>query len=208
MKKVLFLLYVVLTGFINIYGQWNPNGNNSSLGSLKLGDFSSHDLGNLESFYKTMTQGGGGYFSSASSPVVTIAKLKADLSGRESWVDIAVAGSNGAFSRIAKTKDIVFRGAGGNMVFSNEGGGDYIFGIGAWSNHNEGMRFTRTGRLGIGTTNPQEALHVNGAVRGNIANGALRVQSADGYLDLGAQNANWAHIYTCLLYTSPSPRDA
>src|SRR5581483_10955491 len=50
------------------------------------------------------------------------------------------------------------------------------------------------GKLGIGTV-PQEALHVNGNIRGNIS-GALRINSGNGYIDVGAQNPSWAHIYT------------
>lgn len=52
-----------------------------------------------------------------------------------------------------------------------------------------------SGNVGIGTTIPKEKLHVNGHVRGNI-NGALRISTGNGYLDLGPQNTNWAHIYT------------
>lgn len=52
------------------------------------------------------------------------------------------------------------------------------------------------GRVGIDITNPQETLHLNGSIRGNIGTGALRVKSSSGYLDLGSQNSSWAHIYT------------
>lgn len=50
--------------------------------------------------------------------------------------------------------------------------------------------------FGIGTTDPKEKLHVNGSVRGHIGTGALRVQTSTGYIDVGAQNSSWAHIYT------------
>lgn len=50
--------------------------------------------------------------------------------------------------------------------------------------------------VGIGTDNPLQKLHIDGAIRGNGTGGALRVQTAYGYLDLGAQDANYAHINT------------
>lgn len=61
---------------------------------------------------------------------------------------------------------------------------------------NERMRINVNGNVGIGTTAPGEKLHVNGSIRGNISGGALRVKSSHGYIDVGAQNTSWAHIYT------------
>lgn len=52
------------------------------------------------------------------------------------------------------------------------------------------------GYLGIGTSSPQESLHINGNVRGNSNGGALRVNTQSGYLDLGSMNGGFAHIYT------------
>lgn len=49
--------------------------------------------------------------------------------------------------------------------------------------------------VGIGTTNPLEKLHIDGAVRGNQA-GALRISTGTGYLDLGPKNATWSHLET------------
>lgn len=54
-----------------------------------------------------------------------------------------------------------------------------------------------TSNVGIGTDAPQEKLHINGNVRGNLANGALRLKFNDGStMDLGAQNSGSCHIYT------------
>jgi len=51
------------------------------------------------------------------------------------------------------------------------------------------------GRVGIGTATPGTALEVAGSVRGNIS-GALRIDSGYGTIDIGAQNASWAHLET------------
>lgn len=54
---------------------------------------------------------------------------------------------------------------------------------------------TSNGNVGVGTANPQTTLHVNGDVRGNQS-GALRINSGNGYIDVGPRNTGWAHIYT------------
>ncbi|QXP58410.1 hypothetical protein [Olleya sp. HaHaR_3_96] len=52
------------------------------------------------------------------------------------------------------------------------------------------------GSLGIGTESPAESLHIMGNIRGNALGGALRIKTSSGYIDVGAQNGSWAHIYT------------
>ncbi len=52
------------------------------------------------------------------------------------------------------------------------------------------------GNVGIGISNPQEILHINGSIRGNGTSGSLRVKTASGYIDIGPKNASYAHIYT------------
>ncbi|MBG6130523.1 hypothetical protein IWQ47_001394 [Aquimarina sp. EL_43] len=52
------------------------------------------------------------------------------------------------------------------------------------------------GYMGIGISNPQTRLHINGSIRGNLAGGALRVNGTYGYIDIGPLNSSWAHIYT------------
>ena len=52
-----------------------------------------------------------------------------------------------------------------------------------------------SGKVGIGIISPAVKLHVNGAVRGN-QNGALRISTGSGYVDIGPKNTNWSHFYT------------
>lgn len=59
-----------------------------------------------------------------------------------------------------------------------------------------GVYVNTKGNVGIGTIKPEETLHVNGYVRGNLTNGALKIKTQSGYLDLGPQNSSFAHIYT------------
>lgn len=55
--------------------------------------------------------------------------------------------------------------------------------------------FPSSGGVGIGTTSPQEALHINGNIRGNQS-GAIRIRTTTGYVDIGSKNTNWAHFNT------------
>ena len=52
---------------------------------------------------------------------------------------------------------------------------------------NDSVRMTiQNGNVGIGVTNPQEALHINGALRGNGTNGAVTLKGDSGYVTIGA----------------------
>lgn len=60
-----------------------------------------------------------------------------------------------------------------------------------------------SGKVGIGSTAPQEKLHINGNVyvagniKGNIGlAGALRVKTSGGYIDIGPQSSNTANFDT------------
>lgn len=79
-------------------------------------------------------------------------------------------------------------------------------GCGLWShgtkdmqfatNGKERLRINKDGHIGIGTNSPQEKLHVEGSIRGNISGGALQIQSTHGFIVVGAQNTTWAHLTT------------
>ncbi|CAM3310918.1 hypothetical protein [Aequorivita lipolytica] len=51
-------------------------------------------------------------------------------------------------------------------------------------------------KVGIGTSNPIEKLHINGAIRGNGVGGSLEIKSDFGSLTVGAQNSVYAHLIT------------
>ncbi|MBW4644917.1 MAG: tail fiber domain-containing protein [Goleter apudmare HA4340-LM2] len=50
-----------------------------------------------------------------------------------------------------------------------------------------------TGNVGVGVDQPQEKLHIGGAIRGNQS-GALRVSTGNGFVDIGPQDDNWVHF--------------
>lgn len=69
-----------------------------------------------------------------------------------------------------------------------------------WSTNTGSMSVYLTNtsyNVGIGI-NPQTKLHINGAIRGNASGGALRISTLTGYVDIGPQDANWAHMSTDL----------
>lgn len=54
---------------------------------------------------------------------------------------------------------------------------------------------TVAGKVGIGFSNPLEALHINGNIRGNQS-GALRISTGNGYIDIGPKSLDFTHFYT------------
>ena len=65
-----------------------------------------------------------------------------------------------------------------------------------WKVDGSNMYSIPTGNVGIGTTNPQEKLEINGSVRGDQQGGALRIKTDYGFLDIGPKNGGFAHFYT------------
>lgn len=94
---------------------------------------------------------------------------------------------------------LVYNSQHGVIDWGSSGTGDLYFRtlntVGNISTYNDKMIIKNDGNVGIGTTAPSEKLHVNGAIRGNI-NGALRINTGYGYLDLGPQSSDMAHINT------------
>ncbi len=64
-----------------------------------------------------------------------------------------------------------------------------------WKVEGDNMYSLPTGNVGIGTSTPAVKLEINGDIRGN-QNGALRINTGNGYVDVGPANTEWAHFLT------------
>ncbi|NIO80502.1 MAG: hypothetical protein GTN68_08100, partial [Candidatus Aminicenantes bacterium] len=69
------------------------------------------------------------------------------------------------------------------------------YGLAVYTGSGTGFFVRNNGCVGIGTNDPKEKLHVNGSVRGNV-NGALRIGTGNGYVDIGPQNTGFSHFQT------------
>lgn len=58
-----------------------------------------------------------------------------------------------------------------------------------------GIGNSPNGNVGLGVSSPMESLHLSGALRGHV-NGALKISTGHGTIDIGPQNDQWAHIYS------------
>ena len=54
----------------------------------------------------------------------------------------------------------------------------------------------QNGNVGIGVTNPQEALHINGALRGSGSYGSLLVKTTTGHLEFGPMDSGYIRFKT------------
>lgn len=61
-----------------------------------------------------------------------------------------------------------------------------------------GITIDEYGKVGIGTSTPQTALHVNGNIRGNGELGALTIETESGTTTIGAQGWSYSHFNTSL----------
>jgi len=60
---------------------------------------------------------------------------------------------------------------------------------------NAQLKVNSDGEVGIGT-DPSEKLHINGSIRGDQQDGALKIQTDEGYIGLGPYNSSFSHFYT------------
>jgi hypothetical protein len=83
----------------------------------------------------------------------------------------------------------------GATVPAGSGTANYVTKWATASTFGNSVIYDNGTNVGIGTTSPGTKLEINGSVRGNQA-GALRIDSGNGYVDVGAQNAAWSHFQT------------
>ena len=69
--------------------------------------------------------------------------------------------------------------------------------FGQWTRSGSNVYLTNSSdKVGVGTSSPSEKLHINGAIRGNEQNGALKIKTSGGYLVAGPKNSGWCHMET------------
>ncbi|HAP59951.1 MAG TPA: hypothetical protein DCR93_10785 [Cytophagales bacterium] len=62
--------------------------------------------------------------------------------------------------------------------------------------HAQGDSYFNGGKVGIGTNQPQETLHLGGNIRGAGSGGRLKIQTATGYTEIGSAHDGWSHYMT------------
>ena len=63
-------------------------------------------------------------------------------------------------------------------------------------NANSQITVSSLNNVGIKTTTPNEALEINGNIRGNAGGGALKINASTGYIVIGPQSVGYCHTYT------------
>ncbi len=196
MKKALILFILLIVTNITYSQNYFNTTTSSSNSSLDLSHLGTFTLGSTFESINDPWRSGEGRVIEGYIPTGNISMRLGNNYGKFS---IAIAGADGAFFPIAKRGDIVIRSQTTKRVYfslnntNNDGTSAFVFGDNL--NHKT-LSIFNNGRIGIGITNPQETLHINGSVRGNIGSGALRIKSESGYIDIGAVNGSWAHIKT------------
>ncbi|MEL6560871.1 MAG: hypothetical protein AAFQ94_21935, partial [Bacteroidota bacterium] len=80
----------------------------------------------------------------------------------------------------------------GYLRFINDDGLSFEGGV----QNREDMVITPAGNVGIGMSDPQEKLHINGSIRGNGHGQSLRIRTSTGYTDVGSASDTWSHFLT------------
>lgn len=105
-----------------------------------------------------------------------------DIEGKETLIDYS-SGTN-----VCRTINTYLPTGKARVVFTSDGSVNT-------SNNSLYWGFTATYEVDNSLITTGD-LKVNGNISGNQSQGALRIQTSYGTLDLGSMDANWAHIYT------------
>lgn len=126
-----------------------------------------------------------------------------DVAGNIQATYISVSGNVGIGTTTPATRLELKAGGNADIRLTNTNDGNYwelnTRNSGRFDIVREGLAevisFDTNGNVGIGTTSPGTKLHINGSVRGH-QNGALNIDTGNGYVSIGPRNASWSHFYT------------
>ena len=109
-----------------------------------------------------------------------------------SWLDLGISNCNGCFSNLSTDGDVVLRAYanGDDLVITNQSDGEIIFGNGYSGSEAKRMVLNTNGDFGIGTTSPQERLHVNGNILWGTNSTAKLTGDQGGSIKLGGASSS------------------